>query len=713
MAKLNKIILLTLILLLLFSSVSYAAWLTDWSYRKEITITGSSAGAQTDYQMRQTIYYGAGTDSATAVYLNSLSQTDFDDIRFTTSDGTTLLDYWIESKTDSDNEVVWVEFDSIPASPSTATFYLYYGNAGAAAVSSGDNTFLFFDDFPGSSLDGDKWTIENSPTVSVSGGILTLSGNTVNAWRAIHSNNTYGPYLRWRSRIKANSIPGQGLQGLQSIITGWTGDMAAMAQNYFRTANDATYTTTNYAFDYANYHIYDILWKSGEVKIYEDASLKATHTTNIPNQALYCYAIVYGYSPADTLYEDWVTIANYVSPEPTWTSWGFLECSCGYATCPVTVGTGSGVSHFKFNGAPYTNNGFYGQNKYWQFFSNGTYLKFATSSDVGLTWSGTTTVTTTYAINEVDYFSIVFDGTYCHYVTTNHQWSNSIYYRRGLPNADGTITWDTERTVATCDASCRTNDPDIIVDSNGYPWISYGYESYSAPTYSTTVYVRKSSTKDGTWTNEFTQAINATAFTSTYTPSGWGTLVALTSGKVYAFAGAETLSSRHYRGRLYTTSWQAEEDVSSFDGYGAWMTAIPDGDNIHFTAYNMANSNQYYIKYTYGTGWGTPILGPSPGCPVTISFDGISVYCFWLNQSEGHQYIKYSILTGSTWSAYSILSEDCLIFESLDAITAYAVPHGNRILIWYPANTSDPRNLRIVGYPYSVSSTMIPQVIIY
>ena len=82
-------------------------------------------------------------------------KTDFSDLRFTTADGTTLLDYWIESlsgTTPNQLATVWVEFDSIGTG--ATTFYIYYGNAGATAVSSGADTFIAYDDFERGS-DGD------------------------------------------------------------------------------------------------------------------------------------------------------------------------------------------------------------------------------------------------------------------------------------------------------------------------------------------------------------------------------------------------------------------------------------------------------------------------------------------------------------------------------------------------------------------------------
>jgi len=75
-------------------------------------------------------------------------KSDFSDLRFTASDGTTELDYWIESvsgTTPNQVAVVWVEFNSIGTGDTT--FYMYYGNTGASAASNGPNTFIVFDDF--------------------------------------------------------------------------------------------------------------------------------------------------------------------------------------------------------------------------------------------------------------------------------------------------------------------------------------------------------------------------------------------------------------------------------------------------------------------------------------------------------------------------------------------------------------------------------------
>jgi len=165
-------------------------WLSGWSYRKSHKITGSTAGAVSNYQIPLTVHYGSGSDSGGDVYLNGKCRSDFGDIRFTDSDGVTLLPYWVEDKVDSNYAKVWVKVPSIPASPSQATIYIYYGNSSATSASSGVDTFVLFDDFD--TLDTSKWDVNtlNGGSVSVSGGALVLTaGSTTHSGAGVTSKN--------------------------------------------------------------------------------------------------------------------------------------------------------------------------------------------------------------------------------------------------------------------------------------------------------------------------------------------------------------------------------------------------------------------------------------------------------------------------------------------------------------------------------------------
>ena len=132
----------------------YAAW----SRRAPITITNTGS-AQTDYLVRVDVAYDGDM------------QADFDDIRFVDSDDATPLNFWRETYTASTSAVFWVKIPSIPAG--SKTIYMYYGNGTVGNASDGDNTFIFYDTFPGSSLNGSKWNIW-SATATVAGSVVAM-----------------------------------------------------------------------------------------------------------------------------------------------------------------------------------------------------------------------------------------------------------------------------------------------------------------------------------------------------------------------------------------------------------------------------------------------------------------------------------------------------------------------------------------------------------
>ena len=138
------------------------AWYnSSWLKRKAITLTGGASGAQTDYQVKLTVTH------------DSDMQSDFDDLRFTKSDGVTLIDAWMESYTASTSAIIWVETDT-PANTVEADIYMYYGNSGASSSWSGSNTFPdFYDGFEDGNVT--EWT--QSGTTEV----LTAQNTTVRA----------------------------------------------------------------------------------------------------------------------------------------------------------------------------------------------------------------------------------------------------------------------------------------------------------------------------------------------------------------------------------------------------------------------------------------------------------------------------------------------------------------------------------------------------
>ncbi len=153
---------------------------SQWQCRQEIVIDNTQgAGDLTDYQVRVSLTAPAFDFAAAA--------DDGDDLRFTDSDGATLLDYWIESfDRDEQSAVAWVKVPHIPAR-GHKTICVFYGNPQAPPASDGAGTFEFFDDCEGGSP-AEKWEVASgTPALSYVdyeeefdrvGGVWHMSGCT-------------------------------------------------------------------------------------------------------------------------------------------------------------------------------------------------------------------------------------------------------------------------------------------------------------------------------------------------------------------------------------------------------------------------------------------------------------------------------------------------------------------------------------------------------
>ncbi len=315
------------------------AWLSGYGYRKQITIEGSTAGAQTDYQMKLIVHKGSGSDSGDDVHLNNHCRDDFNDVRFTKSDGTTELDHWRESYVSGDYAVFWIEFDSIPESPDSGTFYIYYGKADADSGSNGDATFLLFDDFLGDSLDTDKWDKVGSGSVAVANSEVTISGNynTSIYSKATHPYNTairckwkasallrypgFGYGNKTQTDIIEDSYSGQGctigdLHGTETQLRGRISTTTAEETGLWGGSS------------WTSYYIYEIRRNSTtNVKFYDPITPQVLIlSTYVPTIDLYV-GIGKHYQAGSTVssISDWIALRKYIDPEPTWGDWGSEE----------------------------------------------------------------------------------------------------------------------------------------------------------------------------------------------------------------------------------------------------------------------------------------------------------------------------------------------------------------------------------------------------
>ena len=301
--------------------------LEGWNYRKQITIVGSAAGAQTNYQMKLNVYKGVGVDAGSSVYLNNHCKDDFCDVRFTNSDGSTLLDYWVESYVPGNSAVIWVEVDSIPQIGTS--IFIYSGNVGASTASNGDATFEFFDDF---NQDMSKWTGDGLAYCSISNGELTIAGNTGGGTeKLIYAANA--PAIGSNGHLRLKMTPFNPGAASDLSYFGYQYNHVSRFLRWSANADLDQYNGTywsgvsNWHFNTRRtYDIYNVAAVNG--RFFEDGvEVALSPVTNYPpNDTHYRPLFAFRSTSTATFFTvDCVFISKYLLSEPTWGAWGSEE----------------------------------------------------------------------------------------------------------------------------------------------------------------------------------------------------------------------------------------------------------------------------------------------------------------------------------------------------------------------------------------------------
>jgi hypothetical protein len=301
-----------------------SAWLAGWTYRKSVTLSRAS-GAVSNYQMKILLGESSGA-TGEDVDCDSKCATDFDDIRFTTSDGATLLDYWIESisgATPNQLATIWVEFGSIGTG--ATTFYMYYGNAGAAAYSSGPDTFIFHDHFDG---DLSKWSGDTAKA-TIASSICSIK-NSAPGVVQIKSTTTAGKAnfaLRTLGKVK-QQINAYDLIGASNAA----GSESCSVYNEANTNRLSTIAggveslvTSNWTSN--SFVIWDLLVIGGtSVRLFENGTEKTgSPKTTYPPNSTAMSARLLAYNSFSVCAADWILLRNYEATEPAWGAWGAQE----------------------------------------------------------------------------------------------------------------------------------------------------------------------------------------------------------------------------------------------------------------------------------------------------------------------------------------------------------------------------------------------------
>lgn len=351
---------------------------------------------------------------------------------------------------------------------------------------------------------------------------------------------------------------------------------------------------------------------------------------------------------------------------------------------------------------------FYANGRHWVFYwSSDTEISVKTSTD-GTSWSGATSIRAGLSgTGENPHFDIYFDGTYLHYAITENKGAlpnnaGLVYYRRGTPDAAGTITWSAAEQTAYTNpyaSGYPVYTPSIAVDDSSHAYIAFSYVDNFWNGYCV---VTRNTNTDGTWATTAGypyQLLTGTNPITQITPQ--------TSGKMYVIYGAA--NSAIVYGRAYDgTNWGAQTTVRSNKGSSPFEWYIGSivnyGDLLEYV-YGVTTTNDIKCM-TYDAGWGAATtIALSQGAlvaPTVTSLGNGDLVCCWINSN--HVYYKKRI--GGSWdaSATDWINEADTILKAYYHSSSYLINSGVSSYI-YLAKASSPYDLK-----YAFLATTLPSV---
>jgi len=286
--------------------------LSGFGYRKSLNISNPSGEELFNYQVKVEVdEEGIRT------------QADFGDIRFTATDGETLLAHYLDGITgESPNKtaVFLIKIPQIP--PEGLPIYLYYGNPDAESLSSGEDVFDFFDDFS-EEPDSAKWELAAGlgGKFSVSNSFLKLDAAKVISkdYQMEDGIIEYRAKAEAGYEVRAITAEEKGKPGLIQLVYSSTypGAEHAIAIGSIVKANTAKPVLPGVFYDYRvikkgenitfeRYGIEDR--KEAEVSYTDEGGLKQG----------YIGLEVGGRGDGDSVaYYDWLRVRKFAEPEPS------------------------------------------------------------------------------------------------------------------------------------------------------------------------------------------------------------------------------------------------------------------------------------------------------------------------------------------------------------------------------------------------------------
>jgi len=315
---------------------------------------------------------------------------------------------------------------------------------------------------------------------------------------------------------------------------------------------------------------------------------------------------------------------------------------------------------------PYQRKAFYANGRYWAFFISNAEMKFSSSAD-GVTWEALISIRAAAEGAEFSTWLQEIGGIwYIHYAYSDVVGGSALYYRRGILNANGTITWSAEQIAVAQDPGYEYESIGIVMDQIPAVWICYVKVEIADP--NNTVPMVTHSITSPSWATSpgFPFMLTATQDAS------WTIIMVPWSMEIIAIYAADggNIYSRIYTGGMWFPEVDTGHDIISSYRMSAAaeyfdITGAPTDAHLVF---QDLNEDLIHTSYSLAGGWSAPhtILAASdPLAPMLTALwygneDGASMrpsqqlYCFWLPLTADPiaNYVTYKVSrdSGATWT---------------------------------------------------------------
>lgn len=388
-------------------------------------------------------------------------------------------------------------------------------------------------------------------------------------------------------------------------------------------------------------------------------------------------AIGFDYSDASQIadYNNYSKVLSFNVPKNT-----------PYLIDPSVVSTATTHAGLAYS---HQNKVFYANGRHWVFYSDGTDFVYKTSTD-GSSWSSATTIKATLDMGI--YASVYFDGTYVYYATAKN---SIVYFRRGTPNADGTITWSAAEQSAT--AGSGNYYPTVSTDTTGRPYVTYSYLSGVT----LIPYVSRSSTTDGTWSTDAGAGFPYQVSTT----NCWAIdILQLSADKMYIVYKLNSGAPYTIKGREYNAGWSAEQSISSTN---TGFSATSNTTDVMIAFCDTSSDIVFHERDSGGTWSGATTVQASVLVDPNISLSNATgdIVVFWAD-SAGTDHVYYKKRVAGAWDG----SATDWVDKSVDGLqyncSSFLQSYSNVVGLAFESKSGSPFD---VNYAY-LETTSTPDV---